>query len=355
MDTRERLSAGLIAVGFALVAAACQRTELDRSAQRTMQPTVSVLHPAPGALALPLKDGSVRFAVIGDVGRGDTAQYDIAKQMIAWRAKFAFDFVLMLGDNIYPPHAPDDYRKKFEEPYRALLEAGVTFHAAIGNHDDDGQLKYAYFNMGGERYYTFKKTEKTLAGIAGAGARFFALDSRTLDPAQLQWLGRELKASGSSWKIVYLHHPLYTSGRYASAARAFRIALEPSLVDGDVDVVLSGHEHFYERLVPQRGIAYFISGGGGALRKGDIRRPSDVMAAGYDEDCHFLLMELSGDELSFQAISRTGETVDAGSIVRGDAARARTARPPAPDAPSPGMPPPTPAHSGSLPTPRHIS
>lgn len=320
MDARERLSTALVAVGLALIATSCQRGELDRSVQRTTQATVRVLNPAPGALALPLKDGSVRFAVIGDVGRGDTAQYDIAKQMVAWRAKFGFDFVLMLGDNIYPPHTPDDYRRKFEEPYRPLLDAGVTFHAAIGNHDDDGQLKYSHFNMGGERYYTFKKSEKRLAGIAGAGVRLFALDSRSLDPPQLEWLRRELKDSGSAWKIVYMHHPLYTSGRYSSAARGFRTVLEPILVEGDVDVVLSGHEHFYERLVPQRGISYFISGGGGALRKGDIRRPSELLAAGYDDDCHFVMMELSGDELYFQAIGRNGDTVDAGVIVRGDAA-----------------------------------
>jgi predicted phosphodiesterase len=358
MDARGRLSpalAAVAAVGLALVAVACQRGELDRSVQRSTQSTIRVLHPAPGALALPLKDGSVRFAVIGDVGRGDDAQYDIAKQMTAWRAKFAFDFVLMLGDNIYPPHTPDDYRRKFEVPYRPLLDAGVTFHAAIGNHDDDGQLKYAHFNMGGERYYTFKKTEKKLAAIAGAGVRFFALDSRSLDPAQLEWLRRELKASGSSWKIVYMHHPLYTSGRYTSAARGFRSVLESMLVEGDVDVVLSGHEHFYERLVPQRGISYFISGGGGALRKGDIRRPSDIMAAGYDEDCHFVLMELSGDELYFQAISRTGETVDAGVIVKGDGEHSRTALPPGSAALSLGMPAPTPVHSGSPRTRRHSS
>ena len=336
MDARERLSAACFAVGLACIAAACQRADLDRSVERHTRVTVRTLEPPPGTLALPLKDGSVRFAVIGDVGRGDNAQYDIAKRMIEWRAKFGFSFVLMLGDNIYPPHTPDDYRQKFEDPYRPLLDAGVTFHAAIGNHDDDGQLKYGHFNMGGERYYTFKQSEKRLAAIAGAGARFFALDSRSLDPAQVQWLRKELQASGTSWKIVYLHHPLYTSGRYQSAARGIRAALEQTLVDGDVDVVLSGHEHFYERLVPQHGISYFISGGGGALRKGDIRRPSDLMAVGYDEDCHFLLMEIAGDELYFQAISRTGQTVDAGVIakVKEDAERSRTGQPPALAVPS---------------------
>jgi hypothetical protein len=304
----------LAAIGVALVAPAC-RSELDRSLERTTRTTVRTLEPPAGALALPLADGSVRFAVIGDAGRGDQAQHDVARQMIAWRARFPFEFVVMLGDNIYPPHEPDDYRRKFEEPYKPLLDAGVTFHAAIGNHDDPSEISYGPFNMGGRRYYTFRRSERRLAGLAGSGVRFFVLDSRTLDPAQLAWLKDELDASGTAWKICYLHHPLYTSGRYRAAARALRLTLEPLLVGGDVDVVVAGHEHFYERIRPQHGISYFISGGGGALRKDDIR-PSNLTAAGYDDDCHFMLIEVSGDELYFQTIARDGKTVDAGVIAR---------------------------------------
>jgi Calcineurin-like phosphoesterase len=292
----------------------CQ-SELEKNAERATRTTVRVLSPAPGALALPLKQGSVKFAVIGDAGRGDQAQYDTARQMTAWRERFPFEFVIMLGDNIYPPHNPDDYRRKFEEPYAPLLNAGVTFHAAIGNHDDDGQVNYARFNMGGKPYYTFRKSETRLAGLAGAGVRFFVLDSRSFDPAQRAWLDAELADSGTAWKICYMHHPLYTSGRYRAGARALRVAIEPLLVGRDVDVVFSGHEHFYERIHPQHGISYFISGSGGALRYRDIR-PSTLTAAGYDLDCHFMLIEVSGDELFFQAISREGKTVDAGVIAR---------------------------------------
>jgi hypothetical protein len=263
------LGAMLTAGGVALATIAC-RPELDQSAQRSTRTTVRTLTPGPDALVLPRKDGSVRFAVIGDVGRGDDAQRDVARQMTAWRARFPFDFVVMLGDNIYPPHTPEDYRRKFEEPYAPLLEAGVTFHAAIGNHDDPGQLSYEKFNMNGRRYYSFAKAERRLAGLVGAGVRFFVLDSRSLDQAQLAWLKREL----------------------------------------------SGHEHFYERIHPQHGITYFVSGAGGALRKDDIR-PSSLTAAGFDDDCHFMLVEVSGDELYFQAIARDGRTVDAGVIVRG--------------------------------------
>ena len=299
-----------------LMLGACRESSVPPGTRRATSTEVRELTPGPGELALPVNDGSVRFAVIGDSGRGDQAQREVAHQMVAWRAKFPFDFVLMLGDNIYPPNTPHDYVTKFEEPYRALLDAGVTFHAAIGNHDPPGEVYYGKFNMNGRRYYTFRRNERRLGGLTGAGVRFFVLDSRSLDPEQLAWLREGLVQSETRWKIAYFHHPIYTDGRYTSGARVLRLALEPLLVTGDVDVVLSGHEHFYERIKPQHGISYFISGGAGSLRKGDIA-PSPRTARGFDTDYHFLMMEVSGDSLYFQAISRTGETVDAGVIVKG--------------------------------------
>jgi predicted phosphodiesterase len=310
---------------FTLIAStSCRQSSVAREAERPTRTEVRELSPAPGALALPLKNGSVKFAVIGDSGRGDEAQQEVANQMVAWRAKFPFDFVVMLGDNIYPPREADDFEKKFEQPYKTLLDAGVSFYAAIGNHDPDIELDYAGFHMEGRRYYTFKQNERTIQGLVGAGVRFFVLDSRALDPSQLAWLQQQLKQSGTDWEICYFHHPIYTSGRYTTGARVLRLALEPILLGGDVDVVLSGHEHFYERLHPQHGITYFIAGGAGSLRKGDIRRDSPLLARGFDTDFHFVLMEISGDTLYFQAISRKGETVDAGSITR----TARPASPP---------------------------
>jgi hypothetical protein len=82
-----------------------------------------------------------------------------------------------------------------------------------------------------------------------------------------------------------------------------------------VDVVFSGHEHFYERINPQRGIYYFTSGAAAKLRKGNIR-PTVLTAAGFDEDRSFMLLELTPDQMHFQAISRTGRTVDSGVIDR---------------------------------------
>ena len=119
-----------------------------------------------GALTLPNRATSVKFAVIGDSGRGTPPQHEIAAQMVAFREHFPFAFVLMLGDNIYEgPATREDYRRKFEEPYRALLDEGVKFYAALGNHDDPRQIAYPLFNMDGERYYSFSPPEDLLAKV----------------------------------------------------------------------------------------------------------------------------------------------------------------------------------------------
>lgn len=265
---------------------------------------------------LPLKPGSVRFAVIGDTGRGDRNQYMTAAKMIEWRQWFDYGFVLMLGDNIYAEGTPEDYAQRFERPYKPLLDAGVTFHAAIGNHDPPGQENYPLFNMHGRRYYTFEKKEGSLPLISNE-VLFMAIDTVNLTPQQLRWIENELEASDAEWKIAFYHHPLYTSGRYQFWSARLRSALEPIFVEHGVSVGLSGHEHFYERVRPQKGVQYFTSGAGGALRLNDLR-DSEWTAAGFDTDTHFMLMEISEDTLHFLAISRKGEIVDWGTVPRRD-------------------------------------
>jgi hypothetical protein len=257
-------------------------------------------------LRVPNKDGSVKFAVIGDSGQPGSGQTNIAKQMEAWRTRFPYAFVLMTGDNLYGSERSTDYAKKFELPYKPLLDAGVKFYAALGNHDDPEQRLYKGFNMGGERYYSFKPK---------AGVRFFALDSNYIDQKQLDWLDKELAASGSDWKIAFFHHPLYSSGETHGSAELQRSQLEPVFMKHGVNVVLTGHEHFYERLKPQKGVAYFIVGSSSKIRKGDLRKTADTVY-GNDSDYSFMLVEIVGDELYFQAINHKGVTIDTGSIRR---------------------------------------
>ena len=257
-------------------------------------------------LRLPNKQGSVKLAVIGDAGQPGSGQTAIARQMAEWRARFPFEFVLMTGDNLYGKERPRDYREKFEIPYKPLLDAGVKFYASLGNHDDDGQTQYKLFNMDGKKYYSFKPKN---------GVRFFALDSNYVDATQLEWLDKELAASGSDWKIAFFHHPLYSSGETHGSADLQRKLLEPVFLKHGVDVVITGHEHFYERIKPQKGISYFIIGSSAKLRKGDLRK-SPLTASGNDASYAFMLIEIAGDEMHFQAINGRGLTIDAGTIAR---------------------------------------
>lgn len=264
-------------------------------------------------LALPNEDRSIKFAVIGDSGRGSTEQHEIAAQMAAFRQRFDYRFVLMAGDNIYEgPATPEDYRLKFEEPYKALLDADVKFFAALGNHDDPRQVNYKPFNMDGHRHYTFTPPVDLITRL-DTRVRFFALDSTYLDGEQMRWLNKELDASDAEWKIALLHHPLYTSGRYGLAARGIRFALESAFLSGGVDVVFSGHEHIYARSELQKGILYFVSGGAGSLRAGDAK-PTPQIARSFDTDYHFMLVEVTDEGFFFQAIDRKGNTVDAGAL-----------------------------------------
>jgi len=218
-------------------------------------------------LKLPLKPKSVRFAAIGETAA--------------------------------------DFKSKFEDPYKPLLDGGVKFYASLGNHDDPNERFYKPFNMGGKRYYSFKN----------ANVAFFALDSNYMDPEQVSWLQQQLSGSSSDWKICFFHHPLHSDGQFHGSDVDLRDRIEPILEKNGVNVVLSGHDHLYERIAPQHGISYFVIGNSGQLRFHNLR-PSSQMMKGYDEDCGFALFEIAGDELYFQIISRRGETIDSGVISR---------------------------------------
>src|SRR6202521_1312750 len=198
-------------------------------------------------ITLPLKPKSVHFAVIGDSGTGEKEQYEVSQQMVKYREKFPFDIVLMRGDNIYGGESPGDFKAKFEDPYKPLLDGGVKFYASLGNHDNPNERFYKPFNMEGKRYYSFKK----------GNAEFFALDSNYMDPEQLSWLDKQLEGSNAQWKICYFHHPLYSDGKFHGPDKDLRARIEPIFEKQGVKMVISGHDHVYERIKPQHGIYYF--------------------------------------------------------------------------------------------------
>ena len=264
---------------------------------------------ADAPVALPNRQGSLKFLVIGDFGNGSREQMQLAEQMVKTRQTFPFEVAITVGDNIYGANNPQSLRQRFEIPYKPLLDAGVKFYASLGNHDErELQRFYSLFNMGGEFYYTWKAPHEDV--------RFFALESGYPTVQQIGWIERELQSSGEKWKIPYFHHPLYSSGERHGSRDDLQKILEPIFVKNDVSVVFTGHDHVYERTKPQNGIVHFVVGSSGQLRRGNLDARSAITAKGYDADRAFLVAEISGDELFFNAISRTGQVVDSGVIVR---------------------------------------
>jgi hypothetical protein len=274
-------------------------------------PAVVVAPQTPAApdVQLPSRDGSLKFLVIGDFGNGSREQYQLAEQMAKLRQRFPFEVAITVGDNIYGSNTTQSLRDRFELPYKPLLDAGVKFYASLGNHDDrELQRRYELFNMGGEFYYTWKAPHEDV--------RFFALDSGYPTVQHIGWIERELQGSNEKWKIPYFHHPLYSSGGRHGSHDDLRRILEPMFIKHDVSVVFAGHDHIYERTKPQNGVVHFVVGSSGQLRRGNIDTRTGLTAKGFDTDRAFFAAEISGDEMFFNAIARTGQIVDSGIIVR---------------------------------------
>jgi len=260
----------------------------------------------PGAAKSPLPMPSVRggrvFALMCDMGSGDLSQQQVAQAMITYfDTARRFPFVLMLGDNLYD----DDYTNEFLVPYKPLLDRGVKFYAALGNHDRVLEIHFKPFNMGDKDRYSFDE----------GNARFAVLNSNhPADPLQLQWLDTVYADAGDKWRIAFFHHPLYSSGQHASESRdVIRPALEKALVRNRVNVVFSGHEHLYERIKPQQGITYFVSGGGGRYLYNF--RQSDFDEVGSSVH-HFMVAQVAGDRLFYEAITHDQKVLDCGILFR---------------------------------------
>jgi hypothetical protein len=280
--------------GFSVSIAQSLRSANSRSASTATAPKIS----------LPRKNGSVRFAVIGDTGTGTQKQYQLGEVLLRAHAAFPFEMVLLLGDNLYGGESPKDYRDKFEQVYKTLIDNKVKFFATLGNHDEPAQRFYENFNMSGKEYYRFTKGD----------VAFYSLNSNYMDKKQIDWLTGELGKDTSKWKIFFCHHPPYSSGGKHGSDKQLREIVEPIFLKYGANVVLAGHDHFYERVKPQKGIYYFVSGAGGQLRSGDVRNNSPLTDKAFDTDMSFMLVEIADDQFYFQTISRTGETVDVGVL-----------------------------------------
>lgn len=257
--------------------------------------------------AIARKPPRLRFVAFADNGSGDRNQYAVGEAMARYHRQNPYSLVVLAGDNIYNNGEIEKIKIAFEQPYQALLQQGVKFRACLGNHDirtenGEPQLRYPGYNMQG-RYYTYR--EKT--------AQFFVLDTNSNADwnRQLAWLEQELSRSNALWKIVYGHHPIYSSGRYGTNA-AFVNLLTPLFKKYGVQLYINGHEHDYERTQPIDGTTYLITGIGGAALRPVGRSEWTAFST---SQFGFSALEVYDDRMEIQGIGTDDQVFDRGTIL----------------------------------------
>ncbi len=233
----------------------------------------------------PGTQADLEFAVIGDFGARTAEQLAVAGRMCQWHEEHPFEIVVTTGDNVYPDGSPELFEESFFEPYECLFEAGVQWHASLGNHDyitDQGRPNYV---------------------VRASGVRFVIANSNALDR---EWLAQELPAEkGDRWTIVVFHHPVLSPGLHGSTEGFEDL---PDLFEKNgVDLVLNGHDHMYAVTKPQDGIRYVVTGGGGAdLYPCLPNAITDVCELEH----HFLYVEARDDHIAVVAVPAQGPVLD---------------------------------------------
>lgn len=261
---------------------------------------------------------SLRFAVIGDYGFAGQAELDVSNLVKGWNP----DLVITTGDNNYDYGAAStidanigQYYHQFISPYTGSYGAGDSvnrFFPSLGNHDwlAAGAAPYlAYFTLpGNERYYDFAK----------GPVHFFVVDSDSSEPdgyrdtsTQAIWLENALAAAPEPWKIVYFHHPPYSSGTRHGSTLYMRWPFR----QWGASVVMAGHEHDYERLV-EDSLTYFVNGlGGKSLYSFGTPLAGSVIR--YGTDYGAMLVDANAATIMFKFITRTGLLIDSSALSHG--------------------------------------
>jgi tartrate-resistant acid phosphatase type 5 len=250
------------------------------------------------------------FSIIGDYGTDDKTEAAVANLVISWNP----DFIITTGDNNYPRGSSatiDDnigkYYHDFIKPYVGAFGSGSDinrFFPVLGNHDWYTSSAIPYLNYfvlpNNERYYDF----------TWGNVHFFALDSNKNEPdgvsissMQAQWLKNSLAASGSTFKIVFMHHPPYSSGFHGNTEY-----MQWPFGAWGSDAVIAGHEHSYERL-DINGTPYFVNGLGGARKYGftDVLRESRKR---YNAKHGAMLVDEESSQIIFRFCSIDNELID---------------------------------------------
>ena len=245
-----------------------------------------------------------RIAVAGDVGYANDRAAMTAAAVVRAGADRPYDALLLLGDNVYPTGDPARLPATVFEPFRPVLDTGARLMAILGNHDvmnGHADAQVVALNMPG-RWYSQVIGDLT----------FVALDSNQPgNPEQRAWLEKTLAASTTTWKIVALHHPPYSAGYQGSNLEA-RHAFSALFERYGVQLVLSGHEHDYERSVPINGVTYVVSGGAADTR----RTGEEEFTAKAVSWHHFVDLNVFADHLLIRGVNQSGRVFDR-VVIRG--------------------------------------
>jgi 3',5'-cyclic AMP phosphodiesterase CpdA len=303
MRSWKLLGLGLFAAGLIATLNLLQPGSL---ASRPVKPAVMAAAPV-GQVPL------LRFVATADSGTGGRGQYAVARSMEQYRQKAPYRLALLAGDNIYNEGEMTKIKQVFEKPYAPLLKAGVQFRAVLGNHDirtENGwpQVRYPGFNMGG-RWYSFRE----------GPVQFFGLDTNVNADwkTQVSWLEQQLKQSQAPWKIVFGHHPIYSSGHYGTDPAMVK-RLSPLFRKYGVQLYINGHDHHYERSKDINGTSYLIVGAGAGTRPVGWSPWTRKSAS----QLSFSAIEVWGDRLRMTALTPDGKVLDQGTIARTSAAGA---------------------------------
>lgn len=275
---------------------------------------ILLLPPSVGSASEPshaVRD-SVQFIVLGDQGSGRKGQREVAVAMSRKAAQNPVEFVILLGDNFYYSGVDsiDDpqWETKFEKMYY-YPSLQVPFYAILGNHDHYGntfaQVKYtkkhSRWKMP-DNFYTFSVMIDNSVQV-----QFIALDTTSIlkqksnSIYQLKWLNEQLRTSKADWKIVYGHHPVFSSGRYGTNKYMVKV-LEPIFLKYKIDLYMSGHDHDQELIKSDSRIFYLISGVGSKPRL--IEAGKNTLFA--SSNLGFAWIKIFKNELIIQFISLDG-------------------------------------------------
>jgi 3',5'-cyclic AMP phosphodiesterase CpdA len=267
---------------------------------------------ASGALAGPIgfrtapapdSTAPVRFLAFGDSGGGGSDQRTLAEQMYT----VPYDLIIHTGDLAYDSGTIGEFEDTVFSIYAPLFQH-IPFFPSAGNHEyltQSGAPFRAVFSLPGttnEKWYSYD----------WGPIHFVALDTESDYATQTSWLDQDLTTTTRPWKIVYFHKPPYSSGGHGSDT-SLRDLLAPVVEKHGVQLVLAGHDHDYERMIPQNGVAYIVTGGGGV---GTRPVGSSSFTELSVDVIHFVYGEVDGDRMVMHAIDATGAEFDSIVIPR---------------------------------------